>query len=165
MANILWFSEIGKGDVGKAGGKGANLGEMINNHFPVPPGFIVSSEAYFHFIEVNNINGLITQLTEHLDVEDSAALENASVEIKAAIMSASMPRDIRSDIINAYDTLCDTASGIPSIDGSKYVAVRSSATAEDLPEASFAGQQVTFLNVKGREDLVTAVQGCWATRA
>ncbi len=163
MANILWFSEIGKGDVGKAGGKGANLGEMANSNLPVPPGFIVSSEAYFHFIEVNNIHDLIQEQTQYLDVQNTDELDRASDEIKNAIMAAAMPNDIRADIIRAYNELCGFGGGIPSIDGAKYVAVRSSATAEDLPDASFAGQQATFLNVKGQDDVVKAVQACWAS--
>lgn len=163
MANILWFSEIGKGDVGKAGGKGANLGEMSRVNLPVPPGFVVSAEAYFHFVEVNNIREFIREQTQHLDVQDTDELNRVSGEIKAAIIAAPMPGDIRADVVKAYNEMCGFGTGIPSIDGAKYVAVRSSATAEDLPEASFAGQQATFLNVRGQDEVVRAVQECWAS--
>jgi len=163
MANILWFSQIGKGDVAKAGGKGANLGEMANIHLPVPPGFVVSADAYFQFIEANKIRDVIKEQTQHLDVEDTDALNRASAEIKSAILSSPMPADIRADIIRAYNELCGAGVGIPSIEGSKFVAVRSSATAEDLPDASFAGQQATFLNVRGQDEVARAVQECWAS--
>ena len=163
MSNILWFSEIGKDDVGRAGGKGANLGEMARINLPVPNGFVVSSEAYFHHIEVNNVRELIKELTTGLDVNNTDELNRVSEEIKRAIIQAPMPQEIRADIVRAYNRLCGMDVGIPSIEGTKYVAVRSSATAEDLPEASFAGQQATFLNVRGHDMVVRAVQECWAS--
>ncbi len=162
MANILWFSEISKDSVGTAGGKGANLGEMANIGLPVPAGFVVSSEAYYRFIETNNIRVLIEGLTRSLNVEDTDQLDHVSEQIMAAISSSPMPEEIREDILNSYDELCNPG-GIASMEGAKYVAVRSSATAEDLPDASFAGQQATFLNVRGRDEVVRAVQDCWAS--
>ena len=163
MANILWFSEIGKEDVGKVGGKGANLGEMTKAGFPVPPGFMVTAEAYYHFIEVNNIKQLIAELTSGLNVQNTEQLNRVSDEIKRAIIGAPIPNDIRADIIRAYNRLCEFDTEIPSLEEAKYVAVRSSATAEDLPNASFAGQQASFLNVKGHDELVKAVRNCWAS--
>jgi len=162
MDNVVWFSQIGKGDVGKVGGKGANLGEMAGIGLPVPNGFCTTSDAYFAFIKANGIDRAIAKITENLDVQDNQKLNAVSDEIKALILSAKVPDAIRTDIIKAYNKLCG-AEVMPSESQEVYVAVRSSATAEDLPEASFAGQQATFLNIKGADDVVRAVQMCWAS--
>ncbi len=162
MENVLWFSQIGKEDVGRVGGKGANLGEMAGAGFPVPNGFCTTSEAYFTFIKANGIDKAIARITQNLDVQQTDKLNAASDEIKALILSARVPDAIRSDIIKAYNKLCGV-DVMPSESEEKYVAVRSSATAEDLPEASFAGQQETYLNIKGAENVVKAVQMCWAS--
>ena len=148
----VWFSELGKEDVALAGGKGANLAEMANADIPVPPGFIVTANAYFHFIKQAGLETRIRQLLAHLDIENSQELNKVSGKIKEEIASFPMPEEIAEEIKKAYINLRDGA-----------VAVRSSATAEDLPEASFAGQQRTFLNVQGEDELLTAVQGCWAS--
>ena len=163
MANILWFSDIGKGDVAKAGGKGANLGEMANIGLPVPPGFVVSADAYFRFIDISGIRETIAEQTKGLNIQDTEELNRVSGEIKGAILAAQMPGDLRAEIVKAYNELCGFVGGIPPMEGAKYVAVRSSATAEDLPEASFAGQQATFLNVRGQDEVARAVQACWAS--
>ena len=162
MENVLWFSQIGKEDVGKVGGKGANLGEMAGAGFPVPNGFCTTSDAYFTFIKTNGIDKVIAKITQGLDVQNTAKLNAVSDEIKALILSARVPDSIRTDIIKAYNKLCGV-DVMPSESQEKYVAVRSSATAEDLPEASFAGQQETYLNIKGADDVVKAVQMCWAS--
>ncbi|MCX6776594.1 MAG: phosphoenolpyruvate synthase [Candidatus Micrarchaeota archaeon] len=162
MENILWFSQVGKEDVGKVGGKGANLGEMAGVGLPVPNGFCTTSDAYFVFLKANGIDKAIAKITENLDVEDTQKLNAASDEIKALILSARMPDAIRTDIIKAYNKLCGV-DVMPSESEEKYVAVRSSATAEDLPEASFAGQQETYLNIKGADNVLKAVQMCWAS--
>ena len=162
MDNVVWFSQIGKGDVGKVGGKGANLGEMAGIGLPVPNGFCTTSDAYFAFLKANGIDRAIAKITENLDVQDNQKLNAVSDEIKALILSAKVPDAIRTDIIKAYNKLCG-AEVMPSESQEIYVAVRSSATAEDLPEASFAGQQATFLNIKGADDVVRAVQMCWAS--
>ncbi len=155
MKSILWFYEISKSDVGKVGGKGANLGEMTQAGFPVPPGFCVTAQVYFHFLEKANLKRKISQLLKGLDVNKTEDLNQISSQIKEAIVKAEIPEAIKKEIIKAYEKL--------SKGKDIYVAVRSSATAEDLPEASFAGQQVTFLNIWGQEDLLKAVQGCWAS--
>ncbi len=160
--NIYWFKELSKESIPVAGGKGANLGEMINIGLPIPDGFCVSAQAFHHFIESNSLEQVISDHTASLDVNDSQALQAASDAIKQAIMAGRIPGDIRSDIVRSYNKLCGVDL-IPAIDQEKLVAVRSSATAEDLPEASFAGQQATFLNVHGAEDLVKAVKACWAS--
>ncbi len=149
---IAWFDQVTKDDIPSAGGKGANLGEMVHAQIPVPPGFIVTADAYFKFLEGSKITDEIRQYLGDLDVNDSRKLQEVSNLIKNRISSLSMPADTASKIRSAYRKL-----------GGGLVAVRSSATAEDLPEASFAGQQRTFLNVQGEDEVVTAVQGCWAS--
>ncbi|MBI4399826.1 phosphoenolpyruvate synthase [Candidatus Micrarchaeota archaeon] len=159
--NVLWFSEISKTDVATAGGKGANLGEMANLKLPVPPGFVTTTDAYFSFINANGIDQKIKELTNNLDVSDTKRLQDVSKEIKNAIESGSIPGEIKAEIIESYNRLCGAT--LPIGDQEVYVAVRSSASAEDLPDASFAGQQATFLNIKGAEAVVDAVRRCWAS--
>ena len=149
---IVWFNEVNKGDVASVGGKGANLGEMANANIPVPGGFIVTADAYFDFLQKAKIAKKIRNLLEPLDPADSKQLQQVATEIKQTILDAAMPPEIATEIKKAYIKM-----------GKGLVAVRSSATAEDLPEASFAGQQRTFLNVQGEEEVVVAVQGCWAS--
>ena len=155
--NIVWFEEVGKEDLPQVGGKGANLGEMIKAGISVPPGFIVTASSYFHFLEKSKLTTLeltkkIRKLLSSLDPNDSDKLQDVSLEIKFLLNTAIMPEEIAEEIAQAYKDM-----------GGGLVAVRSSATAEDLPEASFAGQQRTFLNVKGEKEVVAAVQGCWAS--
>lgn len=148
--NILWFKEIRKNDISKVGGKGANLGEMFNNKIPVPEGFCVTAQAYEKFIELNGIKDELKQLL-NIDFENTNELQNASDKINALILKSKFPIDIKNDIIQAYSNL------------NCFVAIRSSATAEDLPTASFAGQQATYLNVKGIDNVIKYVQMCWAS--
>ncbi|MFC2012369.1 PEP/pyruvate-binding domain-containing protein, partial [Chloroflexota bacterium] len=149
---LVWFNEVGKGDVGLVGGKGANLGEMTNAGIPVPPGFIVTAETYFDFVEKSGLNDKIRALLEPLDVHDSRKLQDIAAEVQKLIVDADMPPETAKEIEKAYVKM-----------GEGLVAVRSSATAEDLPEASFAGQQATFLNVEGAKEVVKAVHECWAS--
>ncbi|MFC1892552.1 phosphoenolpyruvate synthase [Chloroflexota bacterium] len=149
---IVWFNEVGKEDVARVGGKGANLGEMTNAGIPVPPGFIVTAAAYFDFLQKSKIADRIRNLLEPLDTGDSRKLQQVAAEVKQLVMEAPMPPEIAREIKEAYIKM-----------GGGLVAVRSSATAEDLPEASFAGQQRTFLNIQGEESVVSAVQECWAS--
>ena len=149
---VVWFEEVNKGDVGIVGGKGANLGEMINAHIPVPPGFIVTAGTYFEFLAKTGISDRIRELLQGLDVNDSKQLQRVAERVQQVIMSANLPPEHRDAIRKAYETM-----------GRGLVAVRSSATAEDLPEASFAGQQSTFLNINGEDEVVMAVQKCWAS--
>ncbi|MCC7570223.1 phosphoenolpyruvate synthase [Candidatus Micrarchaeota archaeon] len=153
MKHIYWFKELNKNSLPIAGGKGANLGEMFNSNFPIPNGFVTSSNAYYEFIRYNRIDRIIEEETRDLDEENTADLNRVSMTVKNAILRGEIPESIRRAIIEAYNNLgADT-----------YVAVRSSATAEDLPTASFAGQQATFLNVSGALDVVQAVKECWAS--
>ncbi len=150
--NIAWFKEVTKDDIPSVGGKGANLGEMTRANIPVPPGFIVTVNAYNGFLEKANITAKIRALLEPLDPNKSKQLQQIASEIKKVIMASSIPPELASEIKQAYKEL-----------GLGLVAVRSSATAEDLPEASFAGQQSTYLNIQGEDAVVEAVQKCWAS--
>ncbi|HEY55289.1 MAG TPA: phosphoenolpyruvate synthase [Dehalococcoidia bacterium] len=149
---ILWFNEVTKNDVPTVGGKGANLGEMTRAEIPVPPGFIVTAHAYFDFLKKSGLRDKIRRILQPLDPSDSKQLQQIAAKVKKLIMDAAMPPELASDIEQSYLKM-----------GEGLVAVRSSATAEDLPEASFAGQQSTFLNVEGGKEVVAAVQECWAS--
>jgi len=155
MAYIVQFKDVGVNDVVLVGGKGANLGEMTRAGMPVPPGFILTAQAYFNFLDTLGLRDRIMQILSNINYDDNRALNRASDTIEYLITSAEMPQDIAADIKMAYRSL----SGAEDM----YVAVRSSATAEDLPKASFAGQQLTFLNVKGEDNVVDAVKRAWAS--
>jgi len=150
--NVVWFNETTKKDIALVGGKGANLGEMANAHIPVPPGFIVTANAYYNFIKKSGITDKILSLLKPLDYNNTKQLQQIADQIKQVILNSTMPPELASEIQQAYRKM-----------GDGLVAVRSSATAEDLPEASFAGQQSTFLNVNGEKEVVAAVQACWAS--
>ena len=149
--DVVWFVEVDKEDLPLVGGKGANLGELTKLEIPVPPGFIVTTQSYFHFLDESGLRAKIRAILKKLDVDDSRQLEKSATRIKELISNARMPQAIADEISDAYEKM----GGL--------VAVRSSATAEDLPEASFAGQQRTFLNIQGEADVIAAVQGCWAS--
>lgn len=149
---VVWFNEVTKKDISLVGGKGANLGEMTNANIPVPQGFIVTANAYYDFIKKSALTTKIRALLKPLDVHDSKQLQQIAAKIQKLIIAAEMPAETARQIKQAYAKM-----------GKGLVAVRSSATAEDLPEASFAGQQATFLNVQGEAAVITAVQGCWAS--
>ena len=149
--NILWLKDLNKSDIPIVGGKGANLGEVFD-HFPVPTGFCVTVNCYKHFMNETMIGPHIHGLLDKLDVENTEQLEKTSKEIRKLILKQKFPSDIKKEILTNYKKLKN-----------KKVAVRSSATAEDLPTASFAGQQDTYLNTKGNKDLIKAIQKCWAS--
>jgi len=151
--HVVWFKDVDKNDVGLVGGKGANLGEMVSFNLPVPDGFIVTSPAYFYVLEENHLKPKIKNTLEGLDVHDPTALNRASKQVKKLISSAHIPKDLQLEILKAYDKLGHDP----------LVAIRSSATAEDLPDASFAGQQETFLNIKGDANVVSNVREAWAS--
>ncbi len=150
--NIVWFADVGRNAVALVGGKGANLGELTQANIPVPPGFIVTTRAYRQFIQQSGLLAVLRQLLTGLDVNDDAQLNRVAADVRHAIEQADMPASIQEEIAASYRDL-----------GEGPVAVRSSATAEDLAEASFAGQQATFLNVEGAVEVVEAVQRCWAS--
>ncbi|MCL5970293.1 MAG: phosphoenolpyruvate synthase [Patescibacteria group bacterium] len=153
---LVWFNEVDKEDVGLVGGKGANLGEMTRARFPVPPGFIVTSNAYFEYIKENNLATKIKHLLSTANFEKPESLMQVSSHIKKYIMEGHISPELIKEIYDYYKKL----GGIFS---DALVAVRSSATAEDLPTASFAGQQETFLNVKGEANLIHKIKEGWAS--
>ncbi|MEM4890724.1 MAG: phosphoenolpyruvate synthase, partial [Nitrososphaerota archaeon] len=142
------------------GGKCANLGEMINAGIPVPPGFAITAYAYKRFIEETGIAQKIYDILDETitDPRNPAQYEEASKKIRKLIESTPIPKEIRDAIVEAYRELSKKI-GVKDV----YVAVRSSATAEDLPGASFAGQQETYLNVRGEDDLLESVRKCWSS--
>ena len=156
MDAVVWLEKVGKDDLSVVGGKGASLGEMINIGVPVPGGFAVTAQAFRDFL---NRSGIAKKLFEALkvDVNQESELHRAEQTAKKLIMDAKVPEDIENAIKSRYEELCKR-------EGEQvFVAVRSSATAEDLPDASFAGQQETFLNMRGAEDVFNAVRKCWAS--
>ncbi|MEM5834448.1 MAG: phosphoenolpyruvate synthase [Candidatus Aenigmatarchaeota archaeon] len=168
MEYVKWLDELSKDSVNIAGGKGANLGEMIKLGLPVPPGFVVTTKAFERFIEINKIKEIIDDLLRECDVDNTTQLLETSQKIKEIIVSQEYPATIKNEIIEAYETLSYSDIGkeleiVRSGRDLALVAVRSSATAEDLPTASFAGQQASFLNVKGHKELLQCVKECFAS--
>jgi len=157
---ILWFEEVRKEDVPLVGGKNANLGEMINAGIPVPPGFAITAYAYKKFITETGISEKIYEIIKEkvVDPNNPEQYEQASKEIRKLIEATSMPKEIENEIRKAYKQLSKKV-GVVELS----VAVRSSATAEDLPDASFAGQQETFLNVSGESEVLEKVKKCWSS--
>lgn len=157
---VLWFDEIGKEDVAVVGGKSASLGELTSKtKVPVPYGFATTSAAYRFFIQESGLEEKITDLLSKIDdVEDSRKLREISADIRQAIVEAEMPRELQEAISEAYNQLAKRI-GEPA----PFVAVRSSATAEDLPDASFAGQQDTYLNVQYADEVIDKVKECYAS--
>jgi len=158
MTYILPFEQLSAADVDLAGGKGANLGELTRAGFPVPPGFVLTTTAYRAFVRANRLQAIITAALPEAALHDPAALTRAANVIAGHFAAGRVPPEIADDLSRAYLAL-----------GGGPVAVRSSATAEDLPTASFAGQQATFLNVCGAEAVLQATQRClaslWTARA
>lgn len=145
------FSELSKDDASIAGGKGASLGEMTQAGIPVPPGFVVLSNAFERFLEETDLNVEIDAVLDSVNLKEMQTIENASEKIQALILGAKMPEDIASEIELDFKKL-----------DAQYVAVRSSATAEDSVSAAWAGQLDSFLNTT-KENLLTNVQKCWAS--
>ena len=160
-ANLIWFDDLARGDVALVGGKNASLGEMVRTlgarGIAVPPGFATTAGAFRRFIADNTLDALLDDRLARL-ADGRITLHEAGTAIRAAITGGEFPADIRDDILTAYRELGRrTGKEQPS------VAVRSSATAEDLPDASFAGQQETFLNVSGEQALLAACRRCYAS--
>lgn len=161
MSNIVWFNEIGMGHISVVGGKNASLGEMINHlsqaGVKVPQGFATTAQAFRDFLQENGIQQKINHALFSLDPSDVKRLAEAGKSIRDSILAAPFSSRFEDDIASAYSKL-ETLAG-----GELRVAVRSSATAEDLPEASFAGQQETFLNMHGLENIFTAIKEVFAS--
>jgi pyruvate,water dikinase len=156
-ATILWLEEITKDDRKAVGGKGANLGEMTRAGYPVPPGFCITTGTYLDFIGQNDLEGVFASLGALARKGDEAALEREAARLRALIADSQLARFVREEIVAAYAQLFEMGSP------GGQVAVRSSATAEDLASASFAGQQETYLYVSGADNLLAAVKACWAS--
>lgn len=150
------FERLGTGDVASAGGKGANLGRLTAEGFPVPPGFVVLAGAYEAFREQTHLDGRLHELLDGLDIDDPDDLQATAAQATAAVLATPMPEWLAEAIGGAYLGLV-----APDTDGA--VAVRSSATAEDTASASFAGMNESFLNVRGAEEIVQAVKRCWSS--
>jgi pyruvate, water dikinase len=168
---VKWFSEMNKDSGNIVGGKGANLSEIFNLGIDVPPGFVITAQAYRYFIEKSKLDKKIKKLLEKLDYEDTAKLNSITEEIRNLITSAKMPKEMEDEILESYNHL-DTSNldqnNYQALDILKstepvFVAVRSSATTEDLAEASFAGQQDSYLNIKGNSDLIKHIKKCFAS--
>lgn len=151
--NILWLKDIRNTDIPSVGGKGASLGEMTYVGLPVPNAFVVTAQAFRRFLTLTELDKTMFPLLEALDVDDNDALNAVSEKVRVMVSTAKMPAAIKKEIVAAYKEM-----GTNTV-----VAVRSSATAEDLPDASFAGQQDTYLNILGEKDVIDAVQRCWAS--
>lgn len=171
---IRWFQELGKQDTNLVGGKGANLGEMYNIGLPIPPGFCITTKGYSHFLQDADLEDSIYKILARIDTEDTKELEEAAQGIKELIEKTEIPKDLQTEILDNYEALSlnedmfekASASALSILKKGHepvFVAVRSSATAEDSGDASFAGQQETFVNIKGRQAVLEAVKKCWAS--
>ncbi|MQS52682.1 phosphoenolpyruvate synthase [Companilactobacillus mishanensis] len=159
-ANVLWFNELHREDVNLVGGKSSSLGEMTSSmDVPVPYGFATTAHAYRYFMDATGLNDKVNDLLNGMkDYEDSDELRVMCKKIRDLIVGAKMPDDLAENIKKSYAELSEKV-------GQKdpFVAIRSSATAEDLPDASFAGQQESYLNIKGADDVVNRVQECYSS--
>lgn len=155
---VKLLGEVTKLDVGFAGGKGANLGEMVRANFPVPDAFVVTTKAHKTFAASHRLEGRLGEKLGSIRPDDLRSLERGAAEMRKMVETTSIPPDVAKDVVKAYEDLSGRhgAREIP-------VAVRSSATMEDLRDASFAGQQITLLNVRGAKQVLAAVRKCWAS--
>jgi len=169
---VKWFSELNKDSGSVAGGKGANLSEIFNLKIPVPPGFVVTAQAYNYFIKEAKLGKKIEQLLSTIDYEDTKKLDEITKQIREIILNAKIPNEMEEEIIESYEHLdvkefnMINSAAMDILKTSTepvFVAVRSSATAEDLAEASFAGQQDSFLNIKGKTELINHIKKCFAS--
>jgi pyruvate,water dikinase len=155
---VAWFEELGLEDVARAGGKGANLGEMMRAKLPVPPGFVITADAYQAFLDDNNLREQIAERLRKVKEREADDIRAASEELRKWISDGSVPDEITAAIRHAYTELSRRGNA-----DAEFVAVRSSATAEDTKAASFAGMNRSFTNVHGSDDLLARVRDCWAS--
>ncbi len=163
MRSIVWLNEIKKEDIAIAGGKGANLGEMYQAGLPVPNAFIITSKAFKNFLEEAGIKKQISGIISSITMENTKELDEKAKKIREIIINSDMPVHLEVNIEKAYATLTDEDGINSPVKEPVFVAVRSSATTEDLKDASFAGQQESYLNVKGNSNLLESVKKCWAS--
>src|SRR3989344_4776183 len=171
---IKWFYELNNKDIAVAGGKGASLSEMFNAKFPVPPGFIITAQSFDYFLAKAGVKETIGRIIESVTLEDTAGLQEASKKIRALIEEQVLPKDLSEEILESYrilssekvNTIGVSSDALAILKNSyepAFVSVRSSATTEDLATASFAGQQESFLNVKGERQLLEFVKKCFSS--
>lgn len=169
---VKWFSDLNKDSIPIAGGKGANLSEIYNAKIPVPPGFVVTAQAYDYFIREAGIKEKMQEFLTTIDYENTKQLDKVCAEIRDLILNSPLPSEMESEIVESYNLLSADDYSLASGTAAQilkraaepaFVAVRSSATTEDLADASFAGQQESFLNIKGRQDLLTGIRKCFAS--
>ena len=162
MQNIIWFKDLSIKNVSEVGGKNASLGEMYNTltkkQVNIPNGFAITAGAYIRFLEENKLTEKMHAVLKGLNTHDIDNLQKRGKAIREMMLAADIPADIKKDIASAYKKLSEEC-GMKNAD----VAVRSSATAEDLPNASFAGQQETYLNISGEKATLEAVKKCFAS--
>ena len=162
MRYIRFFNELSITDIATVGGKNASLGEMYKNLTPkginIPNGFATTSEAYWLLLETNNLKEKIKNILTNLDATDTTSLQKYGLEVRKLMLNATLPKELEDEIIQAYEQLSSDYN-TNNVD----VAVRSSGTAEDLPDASFAGQQETFLNISTKEKLLKSIIQCYAS--
>jgi pyruvate,water dikinase len=158
---VAWFEDLTRGDVARVGGKNASLGEMVRNlgarGVSVPPGFATTADDYWEYVRANGLEEVIRSTLGELE-SGKASLREAGEAIRRAFLRGDWPEQIASEIRTAYAELSQRVGSADT-----DVAVRSSATAEDLPDASFAGQQETFLNIRGDAALLDACRRCYAS--
>ncbi len=152
-SRIVWFDELTKSDVEVAGGKGANLGELVGAGLPVPEGFVVTAHAYLEAVDLARVRAELQERATTADAADQASLASAASELQDLVHKAGIPDELRREVLDAYRRL----------GGDPFVAVRSSATAEDSATTSFAGMNESFTNVRGEEALLARIVDCWAS--
>ncbi|MBI5549457.1 MAG: phosphoenolpyruvate synthase [Deltaproteobacteria bacterium] len=157
MPYVAWLENLSRRDVPDAGGKGANLGEMLRAGLPVPPGFVVTADGFRAFLHEAGLEERIARALKGLNVDDSQALGRASEALQGLVMETRVPAAVRAAISEAYSEMSRRAGREP------LVAVRSSATMEDTAQFSFAGMFRSFLNVRGSDELIRSVRQCWAS--
>jgi len=170
---IKWLANLSKKDLLLAGGKGANLGEIFNASFPVPQAFVVTTDAFKLFLSSTKLNEKIREILNRIDVDNTGDLQERSAEIRDLIVKTKMPEKLEEEILESYDhfnvdlnELKDSPGALAILKSARepvFVSVRSSATAEDLKDASFAGQQESFINIKGNHDLIEKVKKVFAS--
>ncbi len=170
---IKWLSDISKNDLKLAGGKGANLGEMFNAKFPVPQAFVITTDAFFYFLKETKLEQKIKDILNKINVDETHELTKKAKEIRELISQAEMPENLKNEILESYDNFNVDLNEIRNSPGALailkssrepiFVSVRSSATAEDQADASFAGQQSSYINVKGNKELIQKTKECFAS--
>ncbi|MCI4353277.1 MAG: phosphoenolpyruvate synthase [Thermoplasmata archaeon] len=156
MPHIVGLEEVSESDLPLVGGKASKLGELVRRGLPIPPGFVVTTELYQAFVDATNLRTEIPAALGALDPSDSASVEQASQRIRSAFESAEFPEAMRAEIVTAFETYVQQNTVV-------FSAVRSSATAEDLENASFAGLQDTYLNVRGTDAVLRDIRRCWGS--